>query len=62
MDDQTRYAFCIEMAQLARQHEDIDGMNEWYGRAWYYLQKTGDDGVKLESFKLIRDKRDEKTN
>ncbi len=58
MDDQTRYAFCVEMATLAKLREDLDAMNEWYGRAWYYLQKDSDDGVKLEGFKLIRDCRD----
>jgi hypothetical protein len=62
MDDQTRYAFCIEMATLAKHHDDLDGINEWYSRAWYYLQKSSDDGVKLEGFKLIQDKRNEKTD
>lgn len=56
MDDVTRYAFCIEMANLAKASEDLDSMNEWYSRAWYYLQKNGDDGVKLEGYKIIRKK------
>ncbi len=57
MDDQTRYVFCIEMATLAKDNQDLDSVNEWYSRAWYYLQKNSDDGVKLEGFKIIRDKR-----
>ena len=59
MDDQTRYAFCIEMATLAKAYDDLDTMNEWYGRAWHYLHKAGDDGVMREGFKIIRDKRNE---
>ena len=59
MDDQTRYVFCIEMAVLSRQQDDLDSANEWYSRAWYYLQKDSDDGVKLQAFKVIRDKRDD---
>jgi transcription initiation factor IIE alpha subunit len=55
MDDQTRYAFCVEMANIAKSRDDLDGMNEWYSRAWYYLQKNSDDGVKLEGFKVIKD-------
>ena len=58
MDDQTRYAFCIEMAALAKGYEDLDSMNEWYAKAWFYLQKESGDGAKLEHFMLIRDKRD----
>jgi hypothetical protein len=57
MDDNTRYSFCIEMANLARIHNDLESMNEWYGRAWYYLQKSSDDGVKLEGFYIIKDNR-----
>ena len=58
MDDNVRYAFCIEMATLSKQFEDLDGMNEWYSRAWFYLHKASEDGVKLEGFPIIKDKRD----
>lgn len=39
MDDQIRYAFCIEMANLAKTNGRDKAVDIWYGRAWTILLK-----------------------
>lgn len=60
MNDQTKYAFCIEMAKLAERHNDLERMNHWYARGWYFLMKTEDpNNPILKDFPMIQDKRGE---
>ena len=42
MEDQTRYAFCIEMANLARQNGMSKSANKWYARAWTLILKDSE--------------------
>ena len=42
MDDNIRYAFCIEMAGKAERAEQLEAMNNWYARAWEILLKDSD--------------------
>ncbi len=42
MDNNIRYAFCIEMAQKAERNNMPGPTNAWYARAWHFLLKDSE--------------------
>jgi hypothetical protein len=61
MDNQTRYAFCIEMGNLARANGRKESTNKWYSRAWHLLLEGTEYADKGE-WRAFWEVDDEKTN